>query len=183
MGYRELESRIRSDFQAEVDEIGEKAGQEADAVLEDIRREAAENADEARAAGSRKAELEYRRRVGKARLDAMNAAAAEKARLTDKVLAEAGEKIKSLPDEKKAAYLKRLAGDARLIEGKATVKVSRENKRLLKGVKNVEESDIGFGVVIESADGSARVDNRLETIMGRARVKLKPDVGRILFGR
>ncbi|MBD3387736.1 MAG: hypothetical protein GF416_01695 [Candidatus Altiarchaeales archaeon] len=184
MGYRELEDRIKKEYQRELDEINRNSESEAGKIRGEA--ESAAEAEKKRIldAGRRRAELEYRRIVGNARLEARRRVSEEKNSLSEKVISEAIEAVDGLTDSRKRQLLERLVKDASYLPGKPVVKVEKAYAKMVKGkdVKVVEEDIGGLGVLIESEDGKIKVDNRLANVVGRAKTRLKPEVNRILFG-
>ena len=185
MGYSELESKIRADFKRDLDEVTKASDEEVRRINEETRKAAEDASAKILARGGNTAALRYRQIVGAARLESMRALNAEKNRLLDGVFAGAGEAFMALPSARKAKLLRKLAEDAASAGVAGRARVDKSCRRLFKGVKGmkvVEGNLGGFGVILESADGLMTVDNRLDTIISRAKMKLKPQVNRILFG-
>ncbi|MFH1056098.1 MAG: V-type ATP synthase subunit E [Candidatus Altiarchaeota archaeon] len=185
MGYKELEEKIRTDFQKEIDAITGVSALETLSVVDEIKGEAKSATEKIKIQGEHKAELRYRQVVGKTKLDAMRSLNAEKSRLVDEVFDKAKAAILALPNSSKRTYINRLVDDGKLIDGGKVVRVDKHYKGLLEGdsfLKFIDDNLGDFGVVIESEDGLMRVDNRLGTIIAQAKVRLKPEVNKIIFG-
>jgi len=185
MGYVELEARIRADHMKAVGELKVKAEEEAAKIMAEAKAAAYAASERVRLGGERRAALIYRQVVGQARLEAMRAMGSEKNRLVEKVFAEAARRVMSLPHDKKAGLVRRLAEDARLIGGRKKVRVNRGFGGVLVGLPDsevVEEDFDCLGVIISSEDGAVTIDNRLSSVLGQSKPRLTPEVNVILFG-
>lgn len=184
MGYLELEANIRAKSKREAEELSSEYARGAAKIRSDSEASAQEARRRILNGAAKDAELRRRTIAGAARNEAMRRVGREKALIVDGVFEAAKEALSSLPAEKRAGLLNRLLADADAIDGPKIVRTGRGNGGLLKPRKDaavVEEDVGGFGLIIESEDGSIRVDNRIGPLVERMKTSLKPGVGGILF--
>ena len=185
MGLMELEAKLRSDAERELAEIKRNADSEVASVLAGINAAAERESARIVAEGERKAFLASSKILSDAKSLAMRNESLEKNKILDAVIIKAREKILALPDGKKAELLYKLSSNP-VFEGREyRVLVDKKYSKLLKskGKMKVMHSDLGdFGVILESADGLVRVDNRISVVLERLKPKLKPKLIKTLYG-
>jgi len=182
MGYRELELKLRKRSEKEIKSIEDDFADQVSEVEADIGSDASREAKQIIERGRRKAQLQYMKKVGEATRQSKAMIEAAKSSFSDEIIEAARERVLELPDEDKAKLLTSLAKDEGKIGKDARIIIDPEYVNLLSA-DNVKAGDIGdFGLVIESADGSIRVDNTLATLIETKKVKLKPIIYDVLFG-
>jgi vacuolar-type H+-ATPase subunit E/Vma4 len=185
MGYGELEKRMREAAKKEAEEHAAKAGAEAQAIDSQARTDAEEAKARIKMRMERETALRRRQTTGAATLEAMKATGRRRSELVEAAFAEARAAVLALPQERKEALMARLLRDADLVPGEKLVKVDPLYRSLLPRdtPHEIAEERLGdFGLIIESADGLVRIDNRLGTIIENAKSRMKPQVSKTLFG-
>ena len=183
MGIKELEGKILSDADASVKEIEGACAREVAEIEARFRQQAEENEERILAAGRRRAELARKEIAGGARLTAKVKALECKKKLLDEFFADAGRKILELPDADKKRIIAKLSADASLAGKGAVIYVPEAFRKLAPKNVRAKAGDFPeFGVVIESADGSRRIDNRLPEVLAHIREQVGHELNRLLWG-
>ncbi|MDD1769875.1 MAG: hypothetical protein LUO79_02205 [Methanomassiliicoccales archaeon] len=123
---------------------------------------------------SSSAELEAKRVVLNARKDVL-----------DVVFQDALEKLSKLSDAEKSRLYSRILSKAIEVIPNPRVYCPKGEARLLSGVPGlgqVQEMDMGPGVILESGDGMVRLDYRFRTILEGIWEKELRNVSNVLFG-
>jgi len=184
MGYGELEANIRGKSKRLAEELSSEYSGKAAKIRLDSEAAAKEAEQKILVRAGKAAALRRRTIVGAARNDALRRVGQAKSLMLDEAFEAAKAALEAMPEGKKAGLLNRLQKDADAIDGAKVVRTGRGNGRLIqprKDVKLVEEDVGGFGIIIESEDGSIRVDNRIGPLIERMKASLKPGVGATLF--
>jgi len=132
MALADIIGRIESDAGAEAREALEAAQEHAERLLAEARAEAERNAAEHIAAAERRARAEAETLRANVRLTTRDEALTAKRALIDRVLAEAADRIASLPDAEYVALIAQ--GVARQAHGGDIVRVARAGAARLRGL-------------------------------------------------
>lgn len=182
MSLSKLSENILAVAEADAEKIRLEASREA---CEIKKRYAAIGKGEAEAilsAAERKAELLLREVAGSARVNTRIDILEKKKMLLDGFFNEVAEKVYSLPDDSKKRLIVRLCLDAEKIPGKPVVYTHKETVKLVPNKYTVKTSSFkDFGVVIESQDGSMRIDNRLPKVLEKTRENFEHKLVKILW--
>ena len=179
MAFEKIESKIKEKGNKEVKGIEGEAKKESDSIDKGIKAE--EEKANKKVMDKRKQELELipKRIISNARMERKLQVDSKKAEIVRSVFEGAKKKILDLDNKKKEKLLRSLAEDAKKNVRDPVLYVDKKYSKLI----NAKTKDIGdFGVIVESGDGSMRVDNTLNNLMLRMEPDLKAKVGGILFG-
>jgi V/A-type H+-transporting ATPase subunit E len=191
---REAEQKIQyllSEAQEEANRIREEAKKRAEARAEWILRKA-----------QTQAEIEKQRIIAGAKLEVRKRRLALQEKLIQEVITTLHERLSQLPDEEYFPMLVDLASEAvdelgmpkaRILSNERTLKLLKARKdefesAVAEKVGRKVEMDIGEpintigGVMVESEDGSVRVDNTFEARMERFESDLRARIAKALFG-
>ncbi len=191
---REAEQKIQyllSEAQEEANKIREEAKKRAEARAEWILRKA-----------QTQAEIEKQRIIAGAKLEVRKRRLALQEKLIQEVITTLHERLSQLPDEEYFPMLVDLASEAvdelgmpkaRILSNERTLKLLKARKdefesAVAEKVGRKVEMDIGEpintigGVMVESEDGSVRVDNTFEARMERFESDLRARIAKALFG-
>jgi len=181
MGLIELEAKLRSDAEKELQEIKAGIDSQVASILAEIKSSAEIDGRRIIEGGERKARLMASKILSDAKAKCARAESRGKNLAVEEVFAEASRRVLAMPDARKAGFLLKLFLSP-VFEGlKFQAKVDKKYFPLVKGAgkKHVVEAELGdFGVMLESADGLIRVDNRISSMMER----IKPKIAKMLFG-
>ncbi|ACS32645.1 V-type ATP synthase subunit E [Thermococcus gammatolerans] len=186
--HREAEQKIQyilSEAQREAEKLKEEARKRAQSQAEWILRKA-----------KTQAEIEKQRIIANAKLEVRRKKLAVQEELIGEVLSAMREKLAALPDDEYFEALVSLTKEA--IEELGTKKiVLRSNERTLKLIDSRMEEfseKVGVevslgepiecigGVLVESPDGTVRVDNTFDARIERLESELRATVAKALFG-
>ncbi|WP_456367179.1 V-type ATP synthase subunit E [Thermococcus sp.] len=191
---REAEQKIQyilNEAQREAEKIKEEAKKKAEAKAEWILRKA-----------KTQAEMEKQRAIASAKLEVRKKRLAVQEEMIKAVISALKDRLASLPDEEYFMTLVSLTSEA-LEELGVNKAVLRSNERTLKliverlpefkkGVSETIGRDVDItvgepintigGILVESVDGSVRVDNTFEARMERFEAELRARIAKILFG-
>lgn len=179
MGLNKIEAKIKEKGDVELKEVENNTRTEMDSIEREIMAEV-ETARK-RVTDKRKQELDLipKRIISNARMEMKLQVDSKKSELVRNVFEEAKKKILEMGNKDKERILKNLIADAKKNVRSPVVYVDKKYSKLTKA----KAKEIGdFGVIVESEDGSTRVDNTLNSIMLRREPDLKSKVGGILFG-
>ena len=179
MSLEKIEKKIRESGRTEIDEINKKADTQISRIRDDIDMDAKIAYKKIKEERNRELSLIHQRIISDARMFRKKEIDAKKMEIMDRVFDKAGINILNTNVEEKKRILKRLADYGKKHIENPVLFADKKYANLI----NASVRDIGdFGVVVESKDGSVRIDNTLTGIMKRIQARLKPDVARILFG-
>jgi len=179
MALEKLESKIKETGTVEIKEIEKSAKAETDEIEKLMKTE--EGKAHQKVVDKRNQELELipKRIISNARMERKLQVDSKKAEILRSVFEGAKKKILGMDSKKKKKLLKSLAEDAKKNVRDPVLYVDKEYSKLI----SAKARDIGdFGAIVESKDGSMRVDNTLNNLMLRMEPDLKAKVGEILFG-
>ena len=180
MGLKELENRLRKDAENKINSINKRTEEEIKKIRYDIEREAEINAEKIIRDGKKEAKLTYRRIIADAVIKSREAIEAEKNSIIDDVFERVKNKIlKEMSDKERADLLNRIIDNDKDKVPNLEILIDKKYSSLIKGAK---ASNIGdFGVIIQSKNGTIRIDNTLNNKIKRLKVTLKPQIASILF--
>jgi len=179
MALDKIEKRIRGKGDTEIREIEKTAEEETNEIERGIRTEV-EKVHKA-IVEKRRQELELipKRIISNARMERKLQIDSKKTKVVQDAFEEAKNRILGMDDKKKEKILKNLAEDGKKHVKDPVLYVDKKYSKLIKAeVKNIDD----FGIIIESRDGSMRVNNTLNNLMTGIEPDLKAKVGGILFG-
>lgn len=179
MALEKIESKIREKGKREMKEIEKSVKIETDGVEKVMKAE--EEKAHKKVMDKRKQELELipKRIISNARMERKLQVDSKRAKIVHNVFEGAKKKILDMDNKRKEKLLKSLAEDARKGVRDPVLYVDKKYSKLI----SAKAKDIGdFGVIVESKDGSMRVDNTLNNLMLRMEPDLKAKIGGILFG-
>lgn len=181
MGLKEVEEKIREEGGKEEEEIQK----ETERVVQEIKGKIDEEAEKEYEEEKRKKKKELsvipKKIVSDANMEKKKELNSKKSELLDEVFTAAQEKILQMSDKKKKKILKNLIQQEE--RENPIIYVDKKYASLLKDMKGVKAKKgmEDFGVIIESKEGSLRIDNTLSNAMERIRTKIEPEVAKILF--
>jgi len=185
MGLDELAGRLRQDAEQEKEKIRREAESQAQRERDKYCKDVDGAFEKELSKGARLAELSRKELVGNASIDAQVALSNAKQEIMNSVFEKSVEKILALSDLEKKKLLEKLAESKNQIDGKVKVLVDPKYQKLLKKTKDAEvhaEKDLGFGLVLESADGKIKIDCRITSLVAGLKNDLKPEIAQILWG-
>ncbi|MFP4169499.1 MAG: V-type ATPase subunit subunit G family protein [Methanomassiliicoccales archaeon] len=179
-----------------VKDIIESAKREADSLVQDAERQRDQILGEADQSISQMRERhekdleEARKRlrrqeISSAELESKKIVLNKKKEILDRTFEEALEELSSMPPkEKSRIYRKSIEASKDVVPNPKVYcpKGEAEIVSEMEGVKEVEEADIESGLLLESGDGSIRVDYRFRTLLEGIWEQELKNVSNILFG-
>lgn len=179
MSLEKIEKKIRESGKKETDGITKAADAQISNIKEDIDREAKTAYKKIRETRKQELILVPHRIISDARMLKKKELDEKKMEIIEKAFNKAAVEILNASDGEKKKILKRLADYGKKHIDDPVVFVDKKYAELI----DASVRDVGdFGVIVESKDGSVRIDNTLTIIMDRIRMRLIPDVARVLFG-
>ena len=179
-----------------VNEIQESARKEADLRIQEAEKERAKILQEAdqRIEKMHKAEEKdlqdtlrrmQRQELSSAELEARRIVLNKRKEVLDKTFEETLHELSNMDPKEKAAVYKKILSNGKKLVPRPKVFVPRNESSLIsgvRGVESVEETDMESGIVMESQDGTVRLDYRFRTILESNWEKELKNVSGILFG-
>ena len=182
MGFENLEKKLRERGLSELDKIKSKFDSEIDAIQKENKSEAKKLGKDMMKSLERESELNCQKLLGTHKSKLNSKYSYEKMHYCNLILEQAKEKINSLEDKNKAKFLKELANDKKLLPKDSKIIVDTKYFKLVNDMPDCVQGDVGdFGLIIESSDGSVKVDNTLTTLFKTKDVSLKPKIMKALF--
>lgn len=178
MGLKEIEKEIEKKVELEIKRIEEEGEKALSKLREDIEKSSNELYQQTKLKKKKELEIELKRLISNARMMKKNKIALKKAELLDNVFQKAKEKILELDDQEKKKILENLAKDRDRFPN-SIVLIDKKYAHLLNDAKTSEIGD--FGVVIESKEGHLRIERTLSKLIEQLRVRLEPEIVKILF--
>ncbi|HET6404150.1 MAG TPA: V-type ATP synthase subunit E family protein [Candidatus Thermoplasmatota archaeon] len=165
MGLDKVVESIRGEGRTQATSIVSAAKAEADAILADAKRQAAEITARRQSEASTAADAHIKREVAHADLEARRLRLTAERELMVNVRAEVEKRLAALPADKREAHLRTLIAKANVPNGKVWVAKQDEASARKLGL-NVAGTFEGLGgVVVESEDGATRENLRYETLL------------------
>ncbi|QDA30524.1 V-type ATP synthase subunit E [Thermococcus indicus] len=193
---------INREAEQKIQYILSEAQKEAEQIKEDARKRAEARAEWIMRKAQTQAEIEKQRIVANARLEVRKKRLAVQEELIQEVITALRERLAELPDEEYFPMLVDLAVQAVGELGSESV-VVRSNERTLKllseradefrkalGERLGREIEVSLGepvgtiggLVVETPDGTVRVDNTFESRIERFEGELRAEIAKALFG-
>ena len=179
MALEDIEKEIRKEGEQKIDEINRETNDIIKSIRDETENRIKKRVEKIKRDGEKEADLTYRRIIADANIRAKEMLENEKNELVERVFEEARKRILNASDKEKANILKKLIDNGKSSIKNPKILVDRKYSSLVKGGIS---SDIGdFGVILQSEDGVVTVDNTLNSVIERLKVKLKPKIASILF--
>ncbi|RLF42374.1 MAG: hypothetical protein DRN12_00420 [Thermoplasmata archaeon] len=185
MTVEKIINRIKRDASETVKQIIKEAEEKAKGIIEEAKEEARGEAKKIIEDGRKQAENIRRIHVSRANQDAQRRIMNIKEEFIERCFARAVEKLQNLSgDEYKKIVATLIEKARRTLDGDIIAYISRdEDEEILKNydipVKGRIEA-IG-GVILQSKDGSKRIDNTFEGVLSRRKPVIRTIIGKILF--
>lgn len=191
-GVEKIKKEIMAEAEAESAKLLEDAKKRAAEMKQEARKKAGTGAKSIEERSKKDAELEQHRILSLARLEAHNSKLETRDELIKSVLDDTSKNLTGLRKSGKARYekaLKALIGEATEELGKSnlTLILSKDDSELGKKLAKEYSATIGApaeisgGVIVETKDGSLRVDNSFEQRFERGMDALRNEIASILF--
>ncbi|MEM2918848.1 MAG: hypothetical protein QXY62_05055 [Candidatus Altiarchaeota archaeon] len=178
MGLKEIEKEIEKKAELEIKKIEEEGEKALSKLREDIEKISTEQYQQTKLKKKKELEIEIRRLISNARMMKKNKIALKKAEILERVFQKAKEKILEMNDEEKRKILENLAKDRDKFPN-SIILIDKKYASLLRDAKTSEIGD--FGIVIESKEGHLRIERTLSKLIEQLRVRLEPEIVKILF--
>jgi V/A-type H+-transporting ATPase subunit E len=123
--------------------------------------------------------------ISSAELEAKRIVLNAKKELLDRSQAETLKDLESMPSADKGRIYGKIMADAKKAVSRPKVLCPRGETGLIprdSEVTSITETDMGSGLVLESQDGTIRLDYRFSTILGTVWEKELKNVSNVLFG-
>lgn len=165
MGLDKVVDNIRSEGRSQATSIVNAAKKEADAILADAKRQAADVTSKRQAEASAAADALLKREIANADLEARRLRLTAERELMASIRAEVEKRLTALPPATREAHIKSLVARANISGGKVWVAKQDEASARKLGL-NVAGTFEGLGgVVVEAPDGATRENLRYETLL------------------
>ena len=165
MGLDKVVENIRSEGRTQSASIVDAAKKDADAIIADAKRQAAEITARRQAEASAAADAHLKREVANADLEARRLRLAAERELMTAIRQEAEQRLAALPAAKREAHLKALVAKANVTNGRVWVAKQDEASARKLGLNVAGTFDGLGGVIVESPDGATRENLRYETLL------------------
>ncbi|MFH1404443.1 MAG: V-type ATP synthase subunit E family protein [Candidatus Altiarchaeota archaeon] len=182
MGLEDLKDKIRKEAEEEISRIRAESESQISRLDSEVREEAERESEKIIRQAEKDAASVEKQVVGRARMDSARRVSSLKNQLLGEFFQGLHERILQLPEDEKRGIIRKMLEGHELLGPDPVILVDGKYAGLVESKLEVRESDVGdFGVIIESRDGSARIDGRLGQHIGRLKPSLMPKVTRILF--
>lgn len=171
MSLEQVIGEVRRDGEARAQAIVAEARREAQAILDAARRDAKQAEAQRLAAADKEAAAIAAQAASRAESEARKAVLAAEAELRNELKATALKALGDLPAKKREAHLKTLLAQAHGIIPKGSVWGAAPDTAYLHGQKTYKHAGslpIAGGIVVESEDGTTRLDLSYETLLDEA---------------
>jgi vacuolar-type H+-ATPase subunit E/Vma4 len=165
MGLDKVVDNIRGEGRSQATTIVDAATKEAEAILADAKRQAAELTSRRQTEGSAAADALLKREVASADLEARRLRLTAERELVAAIRADVEKRLAALPVDKREAHLKQLVAKANVSGGKVWVAKQDEASARKLGLAVTGTFEGLGGVVVESPDGATRENLRYETLL------------------
>lgn len=165
MGLDKVVDNIRAEGRTQATSIVDAARKEADAILADAKRQAAEITARRQTEATGAADAHLKREVASADLEARRLRLTAERELVTSIRADVEKRLAALPATSREAHIKQLVAKANVSGGK--VWVARQDEPLARklGLQVAGTFEGLGGVVVESPDGATRENLRYETLL------------------
>lgn len=177
MSISEIEKRINEDANIEIARINALAERKIKELNDTIEKTANDRANKILSKGKDEISLMKKQIIADAKIKAKDEIEKEKNFWIENAFEMAKTKIINLSDNEKAEILKSLSKGSENF----TVYVDKKYSHLMKGIPH-KTTEMEFGVVMESKDGTMRIDNTLTNRMKILKRQILPEIAKILFG-
>ncbi len=185
MTVEKIIKKIREDASETVKQIIGEAEEKAKEIIEEAKKEAKIEAEKIIEDGKKQGENIRRIHISKANQEAQRKIMAVKEEYIERCFKEALEKLHKLSSkEYKDTVGILIEGAKKSIDGNIVAYISRdEDEEILKNYDIPVKGRIKAtgGVIIQSEDGSKRIDNTFEGILSRRKPVIRTIIGKILF--
>ncbi len=178
MSLNEIEKELRKQSDLELDKINCEEKKTIETIRKEIKNAADMAYEQTKLKKSKEYDIELKKIVSDARMTKKNQIALKKAEMLGMVFSRAEEKIRYMADNDKREILENLVKDKNAFPN-SIVLIDKRYSSLLKDAKPADLHD--FGIVVESKDGSLRIDRTLPKLMSYLRKRLEPEIVKILF--
>ena len=123
--------------------------------------------------------------ISSAELEAKRIVLNAKKEILDRTYQEALKDLVSMPEAEKARVYQTILANAKKSISKPKVLCPKGESRLVQkdsDIASVTETDMGVGLILESQDGTIRLDYRFNTMLGAVWEKELKNVSNALFG-
>lgn len=165
MGLDKVVDNIRNEGRTAAGSIVDAAKKEADAILADAKRQAADITARRQTEGTAAADAHLKREVASADLEARRLRLTAERELVASIRSEVEQRLSALPADKREAHLKQLVAKANVAGGKVWVAKQDEASARKLGLDVAGTFDGLGGVIVESPDGATRENLRYETLL------------------
>lgn len=176
MALDKVVQNIRAEGRAQADQTVAAAKKEADAILQDARRQAEELRAKRAQVATAAAEALSKRETANADLEARRLRLNAERELMATIRAEAEKRLAALPPAQREAHLKALVAKANVPNGKVWVAQQDEAAARKLGLPVAGTFQGLGGVIVESADGATRENLRYETLLEEVWTESLPQV-------
>lgn len=176
MSVSEIEKRISEDANIEIAGIYALAERKTKELNSTIERIANDRANKILSEGKDEISLMKKQIIANAKIKAKDEIEKEKSFWIENAFEMARTKITNLSDNEKAEILKSLSKGSENF----TVYVDKKYSPLMKGIQH-KTAEMEFGVVMESKDGTMRIDNTLSNRIKILKHQMVPEIAKILF--
>ena len=187
MTVEKIIDRIKQDASDTVKQIIREAEEEAKQIIEDAEKQAEEEAKQIIEDGKRQSKNLKRIHISKANQEAQRIIMKVREEIIEECFTKAKDRLKTLSDEEYRNIITNLIEETKKkIPDKLVAYTSRdEDENILKSynipVKGHIEATGGF--ILQSSDGTKRIDNTFEGILDREKQNIRTVIGKILFTR
>lgn len=165
MGLDKVVDNIRNEGRTQATTIVDAAKNEADAILADAKRQAAEITSRRQADASTAADAHLKREVASADLEARRLRLTAERELVAALRTEVEKRLAALPADKREAHIKTLVQQANVANGRVWVAKRDEPSARKIGFDVAGTFDGLGGVIVESPEGTTRENLRYETLL------------------
>lgn len=174
-----IEKKIRESGEAEIEKIQKDAEENIAHIKSEIQEESKRAYEYRKQERKKELDLIPRRIISDASMEKKRAIDAKKTELVENVFEEAKARILKLSKKDKMKLLNNLIENASRQIPDPVVYVDKKYSDLVEGAETESIGD--FGVIVRSADGTVSVDNTLDSIIGRLKTSVKPEIVKIIF--
>ncbi len=168
MALADVIGEVRSDGERRAQALLDAAQAEADAALKAAQEQVAEYSARRKAQAERDAAQAKAQILSGAEFEARKLVLSAESTLREELRAKLIEDFAGLPKKTREAHIKKLLAQAKQTLGKGTAWCAKSDLSVLQAQKTFAvggETDIAGGIVVESADGTQRLDLSYETLL------------------
>ena len=181
MGLETVKEEILNSAKEKANSLTAEARKEANQITREVERKAEEMREKSEAEAKRTIDLIKRQELASAELENKKMLLEAKKQIIDDVFAEAKQRIESLDDRKREAYIKKLLEKAKKDIHVAYVYLNKKDAKYLKE-HDAETASIIGGLIAENKDKTVRVDYSFETLLQSIKESELQNINKVLFG-